>query len=1181
MLAKRNTALSFVLAVWASGALQAGTYYVAKRGNDAWRGSTKEQPFLTIERGVQALKPGDTLIVGPGVYREEVLIEKSGTREKAIAIRAQYPGRAELVGSVRITNWSPVRGRRQTFRARLDRPTYLVYEKDTDTEYLEVANLATVERTAGAFLYEPDEKTLYVHPSDDMGMQHHVMDACVLDYGLASLTTKPGHKHSPRRVGLVIDGFVLRDYNMNGIFIHNADYCTIRNCTVHHCRRGIFTYSAFRSRITGCEVFSCADRFNREVGNIGMMGYSFECTQDSNIVHHTRQHGIRFYGGFYGCAMRDNLAYDCRVGLHVKGKRYDHTTAMRYARFSDGGKPNLRPDSAMVFEGNIVHRAVSAGMLPHYCVFRRNTGVKVSSSRAVEKRSNIELSVEQVSEARFADPAWHDMRLQSDSPHRRSGQKGETGGAFPYRDEVFFVSPTGDDTKAGTSIGAAWQTLRHASSRLRAGQTLYILPSAYTEPIQIKSLHATDGPTIVRAHGKGAVVLDGKGKNASAIEIVDCRNVLIQGLRIRNTARQGVLIRNSSGVRFSESEILGNLGDGVRIEGASADARIVSNTIVFNRGRGASVDREAIQSWIVGNIVRGNRVQLDFPSGLPQSVHSDSNDLGDGTVGSVSGKTATTLDLWRMLTGLDARSVDVDPSFVDADARDLRLTATSLCRGRGYLNRHIGSGRIAPTSDEDMSFTDVRVIATSATTADLAWSVKGGLATMIVAYGTDPTKLDSIIVRDTGHYYGRHHLTTLKGLKPGTRYFFRVGSRRVLDGEAPYHSYRYAWPERTPQGQREYYKTLRKQDTFDSHVVSFTTRTRDVVSPQVYHVSAAGDDGAAGTEKARLRTIGRACQMAWPGDRVVVHEGTYHECIRPLRSGLPGHPIVFEAAHGERVEINGKREVIPFGVDLLDRHHVVVRGFFFFGQTEVGPNRSGFGHIRAVGASDILVERCVFDGRMNYINPVFAYRSKDVTIHNNIFVSHHSAMIVHDNVGRVAITRNTFLGCTIHKIYAPRNERVVIRNNLFGENLFPKKKRQYKVVLMSNRHVDMDYNCFYFDPKNDERRVVDIGFSGIDLAAVTALPEQQAKAPKPQRFGVRGNLDLWRKALGRGRHSFIADPKWQHPDTIAKLRKRPRGWPSRFFNYEPFARGDLGLADDTPCRGAGENGTDIGADHSY
>jgi hypothetical protein len=557
-------------------------------------------------------------------------------------------------------------------------------------------------------------------------------------------------------------------------------------------------------------------------------------------------------------------------------------------------------------------------------------------------------------------------------------------------------------------------------------------------------------------------------------------------------------------------------------------------------------------------VIRDNAQNLEIQPRDPGAVWADHNNIA----GNVTGP----------------HDVDCDPGFVNAAGKDFRLTLTSLCRGRGWLDRPIGAGRLEPPSGERLSFEDVRVLSTGTTTADLAWSVRGGLATMIVAYGTDPDKLDTVIVRDTGHWYERRHLTTLRELTPGTRYYFRVGNRRLLDGPAPYHTFNYAWPERSPKGEEAYYRTLRKQDTMDERLHSLATRTQETVSPRTLQVSVTGRDDASGSEAHPLRSLARACEMVEPGDRVVVHAGTYRETVRPRRSGLPGHPITFEAAPGDRVEISGARELIPFGFNLRDRHHIVVRGFIFSGQTEVAENDGGFGQVCIVGASDILVERCLFDGRMNYVNSVFVYQSENVVIHNNIFVSHHADMIIHDNPGPVTITRNSCLGPTLAKIYAPRNARLVIRNNLFGEHLFPKKKEQYKLKLPLVRELDMDFHCYYFDPQNDERRLVDYCPADVDPGKLTALPEE---APTKRRVGIKGSLDEWQKTFAQDRHSFIADPKWQDPAKIEKVRWRPADWPNRFYPYPPIVRADLRLAPDSPCLRAGENGVDIGADYDY
>ncbi|MEO7586404.1 MAG: right-handed parallel beta-helix repeat-containing protein [Arachnia sp.] len=78
----------------------------------------------------------------------------------------------------------------------------------------------------------------------------------------------------------------------------------------------------------------------------------------------------------------------------------------------------------------------------------------------------------------------------------------------------------------------------------------------------------------------------------------------------------------------------------------------------------------------------------------------------------------------------------------------------------------------------------------------------------------------------------------------------------------------------------------------------------------VFHVSCTGSDFAEGSPTGPLRTINRAAQLAFPGDRVVVHEGVYREWVSPRRSGLSDQRrISYEAAPDEHVVIKGSEPV--------------------------------------------------------------------------------------------------------------------------------------------------------------------------------------------------------------------------------------------------------------------------------
>jgi alpha-L-arabinofuranosidase len=98
-----------------------------------------------------------------------------------------------------------------------------------------------------------------------------------------------------------------------------------------------------------------------------------------------------------------------------------------------------------------------------------------------------------------------------------------------------------------------------------------------------------------------------------------------------------------------------------------------------------------------------------------------------------------------------------------------------------------------------------------------------------------------------------------------------------------------------------------------------------------FHVSTKGNDAAAGTRPAPLRTIQRASELAQPGDVITVHEGLYRERINPPRGGTSEkRRIVYQAARGAKVEIKGS-ELIRDWVKVQDNVWKVTLPNSFFG----------------------------------------------------------------------------------------------------------------------------------------------------------------------------------------------------------------------------------------------------------
>ena len=98
-------------ALLAALAAEGAELCVAKSGNDKNPGSAKA-PFATIGRAAAAAKPGDTVKIGPGIYREQITFKRSG-RKGAPVVFAGTRGKngefltiVEAPGKV-LAGWTP------------------------------------------------------------------------------------------------------------------------------------------------------------------------------------------------------------------------------------------------------------------------------------------------------------------------------------------------------------------------------------------------------------------------------------------------------------------------------------------------------------------------------------------------------------------------------------------------------------------------------------------------------------------------------------------------------------------------------------------------------------------------------------------------------------------------------------------------------------------------------------------------------------------------------------------------------------------------------------------------------------------------------------------------------------------------------------------------------------------
>ncbi len=110
LMAKPFSALVAGVFLLAGAAAHAGTYHVAVSGDDKAAG-TAAAPWRTIQRAVDALKPGDTALIGPGIYRETITVKSGGTADKPVALAALPGARVVVTGADRLGDgWTKAPG---------------------------------------------------------------------------------------------------------------------------------------------------------------------------------------------------------------------------------------------------------------------------------------------------------------------------------------------------------------------------------------------------------------------------------------------------------------------------------------------------------------------------------------------------------------------------------------------------------------------------------------------------------------------------------------------------------------------------------------------------------------------------------------------------------------------------------------------------------------------------------------------------------------------------------------------------------------------------------------------------------------------------------------------------------------------------------------------------------------
>ena len=314
-------ALSLVLAVWLSATTMAATYYVDNQSPNASPAGpgTEAWPYSTISSAVAARKgPGVTILVKPGVYREEISIPASGAQGDPYVLRATGPG-VVVDGADDFsdpTRWigSPVvPGNGSHGMASVVDGVWLAASVTYDVQQVFVDG-ARLERSAAspdalpinAFRWVAGQG-LYVNLGGDSPTTRMTLVG----------VRQNGFKLSSRS-WVIIDGFEITRSEDRGINIQNG--CTdlvISNNRVSYTRDyGIKSVNGQRLLLDGNVVSYAATH------GIGLTAGSYACVLRDNDSFRNAQPGVRAAKGIYlfeapGNTLIGNRAYENQdTGIH-------------------------------------------------------------------------------------------------------------------------------------------------------------------------------------------------------------------------------------------------------------------------------------------------------------------------------------------------------------------------------------------------------------------------------------------------------------------------------------------------------------------------------------------------------------------------------------------------------------------------------------------------------------------------------------------------------------------------------------------------------------------------------------------------------------------------------------------------------------------------------------------------
>ncbi len=458
--------------------------------------------FKTITEAVNAMKSGDTVVIMPGEYRENVVIRNfRGDPEKPTVIKAALPQSVVIRGDVNGPIFSKAVACQFTYNAVCRYNIYAVSEVDTFSKLRRVEKRSNLENMRGSYIFEPVFNRLVISTSDGIDPRYHKINVSILKgNGLSIIGSKDAPVENLLVNGLVVTGFHDENDLACGIYGENLKNCRIAGCYIYNNDTGIKITGSTETVIGRCSVYG------NTVANI-----AFSDSGADNRISRSKSY------------LSSGCGVDADDVVMEESVSFSNANDVRGAWLIDSVAADTLTDKYPIE------------------VLREN----------------------------FADPDNGDFRPQKDSliPGGRS-----------YRQNVFFVSPSGDDNNSGLSVKEAWATLRNA----KPDSTIYMLPGTYSgdqriEVARVRVVGRGNGPCAIIAGGRYGLEIAAAnvtvervnfiGQTSGAVAIGG-RNCRIKNCGFSDT-QAGVIGTNLKNIVISHSAFDKSVGHPVRLSGCT------------------------------------------------------------------------------------------------------------------------------------------------------------------------------------------------------------------------------------------------------------------------------------------------------------------------------------------------------------------------------------------------------------------------------------------------------------------------------------------------------------------------------------------------------------------------------------------------------------------------------------